>query len=134
MFLLAEYAVGGEASMKGDVYSYGIVLLEMFTGKRPTDNMFTDNFNLHNHVKMAAAEQVMEIVDPSLISEGPTESNRTTGSSRGNVVRTLKCLGCILQIGVMCSADLPSERMNIGDALNELQVIRDVYLGKREMK
>ena len=133
MFLLAEYAVGGEASIKGDVYSYGIVLLEMFTGKRPTDNMFTDNFNLHNHVKMAAAEQVMEIVAPSLISEGPTESNRTTGSSRGNVVRTL-CLGCILQIGVMCSADLPSERMNIGDALMELQVIRDVYLGKREMK
>ncbi|CAL5436290.1 unnamed protein product [Camellia sinensis] len=133
-YMAPEYAVGGEASIKGDVYSYGIVLLEMFTGKRPTDNMFTDNFNLHNHVKMAAAEQVMESVDPSLISEGPTESNRTTGSSRGNVVRTLKCLGCILQIGVMCSADLPSERMNIGDALNELQVIRDVYLGKREMK
>ncbi|THG09833.1 hypothetical protein TEA_005460 [Camellia sinensis var. sinensis] len=133
-YMAPEYAVGGEASIKGDVYSYGIVLLEMFTGKRPTDNMFTDNFNLHNHVKMAAAEQVMEIVDPSLISEGPTESNRTTGSSRGNVVRTLKCLGCILQIGVMCSADLPSERMNIGDALNELQVIRDVYLGKREKK
>lgn len=110
-YMAPEYAVGGEASIKGDVYSYGIVLLEMFTGKRPTDNMFTDNFNLHNHVKMAAAEQVMEIVDPSLISEGPTESNRTTGSSRGNVVRTLKCLGCILQIGVMCSADLPSERM-----------------------
>ncbi|XP_028094155.1 probable LRR receptor-like serine/threonine-protein kinase At3g47570, partial [Camellia sinensis] len=92
-YMAPEYAVGGEASIKGDVYSYGIVLLEMFTGKRPTDNMFTDNFNLHNHVKMAAAEQVMEIVDPSLISEGPTESNRTTGSSRGNVVRTLKCLG-----------------------------------------
>ncbi|GMQ04155.1 hypothetical protein CsSME_00049673 [Camellia sinensis var. sinensis] len=129
-----EYAVGGEASIKGDVYSYGIVLLEMFTGKRPTDNMFTDNFNLHNHVKMAAAEQVMEIVDPSLISEGPNESNRTSGSSRGDIVGTVKCLGCILQIGVMCSVDLASERINISDALMELQVIRDVYLGKREMK
>ncbi|CAL5436292.1 unnamed protein product [Camellia sinensis] len=129
-----EYAVGGEVSIKSDVYSYGILLLEMFIGKRPTDNMFADNFNLHNYVKRAAAEQVIEIVDPSLISEGPNESNRTSGSSRGDIVGTVKCLGCILQIGVMCSVDLASERINISDALMELQVIRDVYLGKREMK
>ncbi|CAL5359496.1 unnamed protein product [Camellia sinensis] len=129
-----EYAVGGEVSIKSDVYSYGILLQEMFIGKRPTDNMFVDNFNLHNYVRTAAAEQVMEIVDPSLISEGSNESNRTSGSSRGDIVRTVKCLGCILQIGVMCSVDLPCERINISDALMELQAIRDVYLGKREMK
>ncbi|CAL5359498.1 unnamed protein product [Camellia sinensis] len=133
-YIAPEYAVGGEVSIKSDVYSYGILLLEMFIGKRPTDNMFADNFNLHNYVKRAAAEQVMEIVDPSLISEGPNESNRTSGSSRGDIVGTVKCLGCILQIGVMCSVDLASERINISDALMELQVIRDVYLGKREMK
>ncbi|GFS29423.1 leucine-rich repeat protein kinase family protein [Actinidia rufa] len=130
-----KYAVGGEVTIKGDVYSYGILLLEMFTGKRPTDNMFTDNFNLHNHAKMAAAaDRVMEIVDPLLISGGQNESNRTSGSIKSNIGRTEECLGSILRIGVICSADFPSDRMNISDALAELQVTRDVYLGKREMK
>jgi serine/threonine protein kinase len=44
--------MGGEPSALGDVYSYGIFLLETFTGKRPTDKMFKDGFNLHNFVKM----------------------------------------------------------------------------------
>jgi serine/threonine protein kinase len=45
--------MGGEASTEGDVYSYGILVLEMFTGRRPTDDMFKDGLNLHDFVKMA---------------------------------------------------------------------------------
>ena len=43
---IAEYGMGNEVSIYGDVYSYDILLLEMFTGKRPTDNMFHDSLSL----------------------------------------------------------------------------------------
>ncbi|CAK9138191.1 unnamed protein product [Ilex paraguariensis] len=36
----AKYGLGSEISTNGDVYSYGICLLEMMTGKRPTDQVF----------------------------------------------------------------------------------------------
>ncbi|XP_059458514.1 probable LRR receptor-like serine/threonine-protein kinase At3g47570 [Corylus avellana] len=63
-----EYGMGGEASTQGDVYSYGIFVSEMFTGKRPTDKIFKDGFNLHNFVKMASTEKLVQVVDPNLLT------------------------------------------------------------------
>ena len=47
---ISEYGVGSEVSTYGDVYSFGIILLEMLTGRRPTDEMFEDGQNIHNFV------------------------------------------------------------------------------------
>ncbi|XP_017984238.1 PREDICTED: probable LRR receptor-like serine/threonine-protein kinase At3g47570 [Theobroma cacao] len=66
-YIAPEYAVGGAVSTYGDVYSYGILLLEMFTGRRPTDDIFKDGSNLHNFAKKAIPEQVMEILDPTML-------------------------------------------------------------------
>ena len=51
----------------GDVYSYGILLLEMFTGKRPTDEIVKDSQGIRSFVAMALRERVMDIVDRSLV-------------------------------------------------------------------
>ena len=65
-----------------DVYSYGILLLEMFIGKRPTDNIFQDNLNLHDFVKVVLLEQIINIINPILLRvherEGETRTNNIT--------------------------------------------------------
>ncbi|XP_024032010.1 probable LRR receptor-like serine/threonine-protein kinase At3g47570, partial [Morus notabilis] len=124
-----EYAMGGEPSREGDVYSYGILILELFTGRRPTDEMFKDNFNLHNFVKMELPEKVVQVVDPTLL---PQEVKETT-SRRGREEernRNKKCLVSILDIGIACSEDSPNERMNMEDVIMKLQRIRNAFIGE----
>uniref|UniRef100_A0A7N2LD49 non-specific serine/threonine protein kinase n=1 Tax=Quercus lobata TaxID=97700 RepID=A0A7N2LD49_QUELO len=64
-----EYGMGNEVSLYGDTYSYGILLLEMFIGKRPTDSIFQDNSNLHDFVKAALSERKIHIIDPNFLWE-----------------------------------------------------------------
>ncbi|XP_058068702.1 LRR receptor-like serine/threonine-protein kinase EFR [Magnolia sinica] len=68
-YIAPEDAMGGKVSTQGDVYSYGILLLEMITEKGPTDDVFKDNLSLHHFAKLASAERVIEIVDPQLLLE-----------------------------------------------------------------
>ncbi|KAK3027635.1 hypothetical protein RJ639_040242 [Escallonia herrerae] len=56
-------------STKGDVYSYGVVLLELLTGRQPTDSAdFGDN-NLVGWVKQHAKLKISDIFDPELLKE-----------------------------------------------------------------
>lgn len=55
-----------EVFKHGNMYSYGVLLLEMFIGKRPTDDMFSGNVNFPSFERMAFPGQIMEIADPNL--------------------------------------------------------------------
>ncbi|XP_054806764.1 brassinosteroid LRR receptor kinase [Prosopis cineraria] len=67
-----EYYQSFRCSTKGDVYSYGVVLLELLTGRRPTDSAdFGDN-NLVGWVKQHAKLKVNEVFDPELLKEDPS--------------------------------------------------------------
>lgn len=66
-----EYYQSFRCSTKGDVYSYGVVLLELLTGKRPTDSAdFGDN-NLVGWVKQHAKLRISDVFDQELIKEDP---------------------------------------------------------------
>nr|XP_027082974.1 receptor kinase-like protein Xa21 [Coffea arabica] len=127
-----EYGLGHAASTPGDVYSYGILLLEMITKRRPTDDMFMDELDIHNYVNRALHEQVSEIVDPLLLSEGRDENSRIThGEETINGGREIDCIISLLKIGLMCSAKLPNDRMHMNEVVRKLHLIKDVLLGVR---
>ena len=65
--VMVEYGVGNEVSIYNDIYSYGILLLEMFTRKMPTHNIFQDSFNLHDFVRATLPERIIDIVDLILL-------------------------------------------------------------------
>ncbi|KAI4308549.1 hypothetical protein L6164_031608 [Bauhinia variegata] len=116
-----EYGIGGKASKEGDVYSFGILLLEMFTGRRPTEEMFMDDFNLHSYVNVALPEKLLQVIDPILAQEGTAEQNGETSSYQTNIKR---CILSVLEVGLTCSKESPEERMKIGDAIRQLQMIK----------
>ncbi|XP_020540234.1 probable LRR receptor-like serine/threonine-protein kinase At3g47570 isoform X2 [Jatropha curcas] len=128
-----EYGVAGEVSTSGDIFSFGILLLEMFTGKRPTDDMFKENLSLHNFVKEALLEHVAgQVIDLNLLhvqlNVDVISSNNQNFSTRGNNI-LIECLVSILEIGVSCSVEFPQERMNIGDVVAQLSSVRNKLLG-----
>ncbi|XP_050113905.1 probable LRR receptor-like serine/threonine-protein kinase At3g47570, partial [Malus sylvestris] len=66
-YIPPEYGMGGQVSTLGDVYSFGVLLLEMFTGKRPMDDMFRGHLSIHQFTAMAMSDHAMDLVDPSLL-------------------------------------------------------------------
>nr|XP_027084342.1 receptor kinase-like protein Xa21 [Coffea arabica] len=126
-----EYGMGLVASTQGDVYSYGILLLEMITGRRPTDDIFVGDLDLHNYVNGALHEQVSEIVDSLLLLEGDENRNMTPGGETINGGREIDCIISLLKIGLKCSARLPNDRMHMNEVVRKLHLIKDVFLGVR---
>uniref|UniRef100_A0A6N2LU92 non-specific serine/threonine protein kinase n=1 Tax=Salix viminalis TaxID=40686 RepID=A0A6N2LU92_SALVM len=114
-----EYGIGSEVSTFGDVYSYGILLLELITGKRPTDSMFKDGLELHSYVKMALPDRVVDVADPKLLTEVDQAD------------QIVECLISICEIGVFCSEKVARERMDISSAVAELNRTKANFLGRR---
>ncbi|CAL5420314.1 unnamed protein product [Camellia sinensis] len=139
-YIPPEYGTGGQVSILGDVYSYGILILEMFTGKRPTDDIFQDGLSLHKFVTMAFPKCIMDIVDPSLLIGGGENDDEN-----GEVIREREiikeddtqtsarkreeCLVAVMRVGLSCSNAESRERVTMDDVVNIMHAIRDSFLG-----
>ncbi|GKB85950.1 leucine-rich repeat protein [Tanacetum coccineum] len=107
-----EYGIGSEMTSSGDVYSFGILLLEVMTGKKPTDVMFNEGLSLHKFAYMALQDHVIDVIDNDAIVLQSTEANAK---------KVKECLIATINIGVSCSLDSPPQRMKIEIVVIELQ-------------
>ncbi|MED6173596.1 hypothetical protein PIB30_061098 [Stylosanthes scabra] len=129
-YIPPEYGGGGSVSTEGDMYSYGILLLEMLTAKKPTDSIFGEGLNLRNFYNIAKAEGIIEIVDSRLLI--PTDERDqgrrviTRLQNMEDIVR--ECLVSFARIGIACSEESPSQRMGIKNVIMELHAIKQKLL------
>ncbi|KAL5703674.1 non-specific serine/threonine protein kinase [Ranunculus cassubicifolius] len=141
-YIPPEYGLGGKVSTQGDMYSYGTLLLEMFTGKMPTNEMFKDGLNLYDFVSLALPDHVSEIVDASLFSEtdgveeegeigepsNVNESEEAPALSRRTMqLKRLDCLITVLTIGLSCCAPLPQDRAVVIDVVKKMIDARRLF-------
>ncbi|GJS42035.1 kinase-like domain-containing protein [Tanacetum coccineum] len=112
-----EYGIGSEMTTSGDVYSFGILLLEVMTGKKPIDGMFNEGLSLHKFAYMALPDHVIDVIDNDAI---------VLQSTKANTKKVEECLIATIKIGVSCSLDSPPQRMKIEIVVIELQRILDV--------
>ena len=115
----AEYGLGGHVTTKGDVYSFGIVLLEMLTRKKPTNNMFVEGMNLQKWVGSSFPNHVEKVLDKSLLR-------------RTNIIteedKELDCLTHLIGVGLLCTKESPQRRPTMIDIVGALQNIKETFL------
>ncbi|KAJ0052643.1 hypothetical protein Pint_02883 [Pistacia integerrima] len=113
-YMAPEYGREGKVSRKCDVYSYGILLMETFTRKRPTDEIFDGETCLRSWIGESLLDNsIIEVVDRDLVSREEMDF-----SSRE------ECLLCILNLAMDCTADLPEKRIDMKNVVSRLVKIR----------
>ena len=119
----AECATGGAVSSAGDVYSFGIVLLELFLRRMPTDEMFDGGMNT-KFVEMNFPDMIAQIIDPQLLEEQQDLSQETSFAMKE---KSLECLLSVLNIGLLCTKTSPNERICMQEVAARLHEIKKAF-------
>ncbi|RDX66388.1 putative LRR receptor-like serine/threonine-protein kinase, partial [Mucuna pruriens] len=108
--------VSFEISAYGSMYNFRILMLEMITNRKLTNEMFKDGQNLCNFIVISFLDNLLEIFYPRLI---PTYEATSLEGNNWNLNQNLEKL--------VCCMGLSKERIEVVDATKELYRIRKVF-------
>eukprot|EP00253_Pinus_taeda_P004568 PITA_04568 len=135
-YIAPEYGIGGRPSMKGDVYSYGILVLETITGKKPTDPLFSEGAEkgksgstLQSWVGDAFPDRLLEVIDGNLVEEIMKEEGDQEEESHNGIMGHGIAVW-LASIGVRCSKGAPHERPTLREVEASLeQLVAQIHEG-----
>ncbi|KQJ81948.1 probable LRR receptor-like serine/threonine-protein kinase At3g47570 [Brachypodium distachyon] len=118
-YIAPEYGMGCKISTGGDVYSFGVLLLEMLTAMRPTDAVCGNALSLHKYVDLAFPDRIADILDPHM-SYG--EDELAASLCMQNYIIPL------VGIGLACSAESPKDRPAMQDVCGKIVDIKEAFV------
>jgi hypothetical protein len=98
------------------VFSYGIMLLEVFTGRKPEDAMFVGDLTLRRWVQQLFPAELIHAVDTRLLHR-----SFSWYELHDNF------LAPIIEIGLLCTKDSPKDRIKLSDVVLRLTKIQIAY-------
>ncbi|KAG9140303.1 hypothetical protein Leryth_023933 [Lithospermum erythrorhizon] len=113
-YLAPEYAVTGRVTTKIDVFSFGVILMEMITGRRALDETQTEDsthlvpFFRRMHVNK---DTFREVIDPSIDLDA----------------ETLASVHTVADLAGHCTAREPYQRPDMGHAVNVLSSLAEIW-------
>lgn len=104
-YMAPEYAMQGQLSVKADVYSFGVLLLELITGRKNTDYSLSPDMQILLGWAWTSYERgdTVQMVDPAIIETCDKE-------------QALRCI----HVGLLCTQADPSLRPLISEATQML--------------
>ncbi|KAF7842259.1 receptor kinase-like protein Xa21 [Senna tora] len=115
-YMAPEYGLKGVVSMKGDVYNYGVMLMEVFIKKKPTNDMFVEGLSLKDWVSKSTPHSIVNVLDTNLLQR----DHRI-----GNILLNISS---IFELALNCCIDLPEKRMNMADVMMSLEKIKAMIM------
>ncbi|KAI3734591.1 hypothetical protein L6452_14062 [Arctium lappa] len=105
-----EYGYTLKVDEKSDIYSYGVVLMELITGKRPVEPEYGASVDIVEWVrrKVRDSKPLTEVVDPNV----------------GNCKHVEEEMLLVLRIALICTARLPKDRPSMRDVVSMLEEAR----------